>query len=95
MISSYQEALILYSTCEAERRELEFALQHAQAELQRAMQKFQYVRKGLTKTEFRAGKIRRMIKKSGFPNVLASKIQHRPIAKIHGYGMFYVLLLVI
>jgi hypothetical protein len=70
MITSYQEALVLYSTCETERRQLEFALQLAKDELQRATQKFHYARKGLTKAEFRTGKIRRMIKKSGFSNIL-------------------------
>jgi hypothetical protein len=82
MIPSYQEALILYSMCETERRELEFALQLAQAELQRAALKFQYARKGLTKAEFHTGKIRRMIKKSGFSNILSSRVQHRRVVKI-------------
>lgn len=95
MIASYQDALVLYSSCEAERRELEFALQLAQAELQRATQKFQYVRKGLTKAEFRTGKIRRMIKKSGFSYILqqaTSSIQAgrmRPVIKLHRMLCFF------
>jgi hypothetical protein len=70
MVSNFEEALILYSTCEAERRELEFALQFAQAELQRAEQKFQHARNGLTKAEFRAGRIRVLIKRRGFAKIL-------------------------
>jgi hypothetical protein len=70
MISNYQEAFTLYSTCEAERRELEFALQFAQAELQRAEQKLQHARNGLTKAEFRAGRIRYLIKRRGFSKIL-------------------------
>jgi hypothetical protein len=85
MITSRQEALVLYSACETERRQLEFALQLAQDDLQRATQKFQYARKGLTKAEFRTGKIRRMIKKSGFSSILqqASRARLRPVIRLH------------
>lgn len=93
MISNYQEALVLYSTSETERRELEFALLRAQIELQQTLQKFKYARKGLTKAEFRTGKIRRMIKKSGFSNILqkAPKTQHQPVdSVVNLHRMLYI-----
>ena len=98
MISSYQEALVLYSTCETERRELEFALQLTQAELQRASLKFQHARKGLTKAEFRTGKIRRMIKKSGFSDVLQQarmRLRHQPVVKLHRMLCLFLLFLML
>lgn len=98
MISSYQEALVLYSTCETERRELEFALQLAQAELQRASLKFQHARKGLTKAEFRTGKIRRMIKKSGFSDVLQQarmRLRHQPVVNLHCMLCLFLLFLML
>lgn len=86
MIASNQEAEILYSMCEAERCERELALQDAQAGLRQAEQKFKYARKKLTKAEFRLGRTRYMIKKSGFSDVLQQKIcsvRRRPIIKLH------------
>lgn len=70
---TYQEAQFLYSTCEAERGEREIALRVAQAGLQHAQQKFKYARKKLTKTEFRLGRIRYMMKKGGFSDILEQK----------------------
>lgn len=73
MIASYEEAQILYTMCEAERCERELALRDAQAALQQAEQKFKYARKKLTKAEFRWGRTRYMVKKSGFSHVLQQK----------------------
>jgi hypothetical protein len=90
MITSYQEAFVLYSACETERREMEFALDLAKYNLERATQKFQFARKGLTKAEFRTGKVRRMIKKSGFSKILqrASRV---PVTRLRRtlYLFFY------
>lgn len=93
MITSHQEALALYLTSEAERRELELALQLAQAELQRATQKFKYARNGLTKAEFRTGRIRRMIKKSGFSNILqqASRLGMQRVSRFRRMLYFFLL----
>lgn len=86
MISSYQEAQFLYSTCEEERCEREIALQVAQAGLQQAKLKFQYARKRLTNAEFRLGKTRYKIKKGGFSDLLQQKsyvVRRRPAVKVH------------
>jgi hypothetical protein len=86
MIDSYQKAQFLYSMCEAERGKRELALQDAQAKLQQAQQQFRCARKKLTKAEFRLGRTRYMVKKSGFSDVLQQKIcsaRPRPIVKFH------------
>lgn len=86
MIASLQEAQFLYSICEAERCERELALQDAQARLRQAQQSFKCARKNLTKAEFRLGKTRYMVKKSGFSDVLQRKIcnvRPRPITKLY------------
>jgi hypothetical protein len=87
MIDSYQEAQILHSTIEAQRRELEIELQAAQVGVKWAIQKFQSTRKRLTKAEFRAGKIRNMIKKSGYSEILhrgARRTRNRPVIELNG-----------
>jgi hypothetical protein len=86
MIRSYQEAQFLYSMCESEQREMGTALQAAQVEVQRAIHKLQQARKKLTRAEFRAGKTRYMVKKSGFSEILRHEahVRHRPIFKFHG-----------
>jgi hypothetical protein len=73
MINSYEEAQSLYLATEAKRRELEIVLRLAQAGAQRAKQKLQCARKRLTKAEFQAGKLRNMIKNSGFSEVLQQR----------------------
>lgn len=86
MITSYQEAQFLFSTCEAERCEREIALQVAQAGLQLARQKFQFARKRLTNAEFRLGKTRYMIKSGGFSDILQQKpygVRRRPVSKVY------------
>ena len=82
MIGSYQEAQVLHSTTEAQRHELEIELQVAQVGVKWAIQKFQSARKRLTKAEFRAGKMRNMIKKSGFSEILQQGARsHRPVIR--------------
>jgi AraC-like DNA-binding protein len=86
MITSYQEAQFLFSTCEEERCEQEIALQIAQARLNLAEQKFQDARRRLTKTEFRLGRIRYIIKKNGFSDIFQRRfynVKRRPVVKIH------------
>jgi hypothetical protein len=87
MITNYQEAQFLYSSCETERCEQENAFQVAQAGLQLAKQKFQYARKRLTKAEFRLGRTRYMIKKGGFSEILRQKsygmIRRRPVIMVN------------
>jgi len=86
MYSSYQEAQLMYSMCEAERCEQEIALHDAQAGLLQAQRKFQYARKRLTKIEFRVGRTRYMVKKSGFSDILQQKVSSvkcRPVVKAY------------
>lgn len=87
MIGSYEEALFLHSTTEAQRRELETALQVAQEGVQQAMQKLQLTRKRLTKAEFQAGRARNMIKKSRFSGILQQKAHRKrqqPVIALDG-----------
>lgn len=91
MIATYQEAQFLYSTCEAERCELEIALQVAQAGLQQAKQKFKYARKRLTNAEFRVGRTRYMMRKGGFSNILQQKpygVRRRSVVKVNSMYIF-------
>lgn len=84
MIRSYEDAQHLHSTTEAERHELENALQVAQNGVKDAIQKLRYARKRLTRAEFRAGRARNMIKKSGFSEILqrrARSVKHQPVVK--------------
>lgn len=85
MITSYQEAQFLYSSCEAERCEREIALHIAKAGLQQAKRKFQYARKRLTNAEFRLGKTRYMMKKGGFSDILEKSysVRRQPAVKVH------------
>jgi hypothetical protein len=94
MITSFEEAQLLYSMCEAERCKRELALQDAQAGLQQAQQRFKCARKRLTKAEFRLGKTRYIVKKSGFSDVLQKKIcsvRPRPtiVKSLRTYVPFY------
>jgi hypothetical protein len=91
MITSYQEAQFLYSTCEEERCEREIALQIAQAGLRLAEQKFQYARKRLTKAEFRLGRTRYLIKRGGFSDALKQmsySVRRQPGVRV--YHSMYV-----
>lgn len=70
IVNSYQEAVTLYSASTTECREVERTFQDALAEKQRAVWRFRRARDRLTEAEFRVGKARNIIRKSGFEEVL-------------------------
>lgn len=70
IVNSYQEAVTLYSASTTECRERERTFQDALAEMHQAVWKFRRARTQLTEAEFRVGKARNVIRKSGFEEVL-------------------------
>jgi DNA repair ATPase RecN len=70
IVNSYEEAVALYSASMTECRECERTFQDALAEMHRAMQRFGRACNQLTEAEFRVGKVRNVIRKSGFEQVL-------------------------
>jgi hypothetical protein len=70
IVNSYQEAETLYSASTAECREHERSFQDAIAEIEQAVWRYQMARTRLTMAEFRVGRARNVIRKSGFEDVL-------------------------
>jgi predicted AAA+ superfamily ATPase len=79
IVNSYQEAATLYSATKAEPREYKHTFQDALAEMQQAVWRLQSARTQLTRAEFRVGKARNVIRKSGFGEVL--RIRSRVISR--------------